>query len=93
MNSDLEPYTPPNGVTYPDARDWLRQELSAWPYVTGPMRVFLDALDWRARGVVILTFGERLRQDQVAYRLGISPRTVRDAITAVYVMIASKPPL
>jgi DNA-directed RNA polymerase specialized sigma24 family protein len=91
MRDDLAPYCQPNGVTYPDARDWLRQELSAWPYVTSQMRVFLDALDWRARGVVILTFGEQLRQDQVAYRLGLSIRTVASSITQVCILISSKP--
>lgn len=87
-----EPYKEPEDVGYCEARDWLRHELSSWPYVTETMRKFLDALYWRQRAAVTLHFGARLAWDQAAYRLGVSPRTLQADLAAVCQIIASLTP-
>ena len=76
VRDDLDLYEAPSPES-DEARDWLRQELVCWPYVTARMQRFLDALHWRQRGSVTLTFGQGLPQADAAYKLGVSERTVR----------------
>lgn len=90
MRRFLEPYKEPEDVGYCEARDWLRQELSSWPYVTERMRKFLDALYWRQRAAVTLHFGERLPWDQAGYRLGVSPVTLKRDLISVCEIIESR---
>lgn len=75
--ADLTPYTPPDPGDSSEARDWLKHELTAYPYVSEACREFLDGLHWRQRAAVIFAYGEKLTQDIAAYRLNISERTLR----------------
>jgi len=83
----LELYEPPV-PSADDGRDWLRHELIAWPYVTDTMRRFLDALYWRQRAAVVLTYGHGMTQADAAYKLGVSERTVRSDIAEVACLAA-----
>lgn len=82
MPDDLELYEEP-GPSDGDGRDWLRHQLAGWPYVPETLRRFLDALHWRHRAVVVLTFGEQMPQEMISCRLGVSPRTIQRDIADV----------
>ncbi len=85
-DDDAEEYEWPE-LQESEGRDWLRCELAGWPYVTDRLHRFLDALHWRKRAAVVLTFGEKQPQEIIAYRLGVTPRTVRRDLADVYVLI------
>jgi len=88
-HDELELYEEP-GLSEGDGRDWLRHQLAGWPYVPEALRRFLDALHWRHRAVVVLTFGEQMPQEQIAYRLGVTPRTVRRDLSDVCAIVEAK---
>lgn len=79
---DLDLYEAPE-LDCGDGRDWLRHQFVCWPYVTEDMRRFLDALHWRQRAAVTLTLGQGMTQADVAYKLGVSERTVRRDVSDV----------
>jgi DNA-directed RNA polymerase specialized sigma24 family protein len=48
---------------------------------------FEAALPWRLRAVVVLSFVDFLAQEEVGYRLCITPRTVYSDLQQVYVLV------
>ena len=78
--------TPPDALS--DARDWLKAQLGGGvPEYPDPLRLWLDALGWRCRAVVILLYADHMTQEQVGYRLGIARRTVQEDLYAVLVLV------
>jgi DNA-directed RNA polymerase specialized sigma24 family protein len=78
--------TPPDAPS--DARDWLKAQLSQGvPEFPDPLRIWLDALDWRCRVVVVLLYAEHMTQAQVAWLLGVSRYTILRDLQDVYVLI------
>jgi DNA-directed RNA polymerase specialized sigma24 family protein len=89
MSSETTPAylaTPPDAPS--DARDWLKAQLSRGvPEYPDPLRLWLDALGWRCRAVVILLYADHLTQEQVGYRLGIAPSTVYRDLQQVFILV------
>jgi len=67
-----------------DARDRLRIAMAAWPDVDPHTRAFLASVRWRVGRCVELVYGQRLTQQQAAWRLCISPTTVGRDLAEAY---------
>ena len=71
-----------------DARDWLKAQLKTGiPEYPSQLRLWLDALPWRLKAVVVLSFVDYLTQEQIGYRLCITPRTVYSDLQQVYILV------
>jgi DNA-directed RNA polymerase specialized sigma24 family protein len=89
MSSETTPAylaAPPDGPS--DARDWLKAQLSRGvPEYPDPLRVWLDALPWRLKAVVVLSFVDYMTQEEIGYRLCITSRTVYSDLQQVYILV------
>ena len=78
--------SPPDAPS--DARDWLKAQLSRGvPEYPDPLRVWLDALDWRCKAVVVLLYADHMTQEQVGYRLGITRQTVYTDLCRIWTLV------
>ena len=83
------PDTPQPDDALAEWRDWLREQMAAWPYVTAELHRFLDALHWRQRAAVCLILGERLTYDVVTVRLGVSASTLKRDLVDVCALLCA----
>ena len=78
--------TPPDGPS--DARDWLKAQLKEGiPEYPSQLRIWLDALPWRLKAVVVLSFVDYMTQEEIGYRLCVTPRTVYSDLQQVFVLV------
>jgi DNA-directed RNA polymerase specialized sigma24 family protein len=78
--------TPPDGPS--DARDWLKAQLSRGvERAPGSVQVFLEALHWRQRAVIVLLYAERMSQQRISWLLGVTPRTIQRDIADVFTLL------
>ncbi len=70
----------------------LRSMMAAYPCLDADTERVLAGMHWRARRAVVLMYGERLTQREVARRLGVSRATVsRDLCQAAESMMQMRP--
>lgn len=71
-----------------DARDWLKAQLSQGvERAPGSVQVFLEALHWRQRAVIVLLYAERMSQSRVSWLLGVTTRTIQRDIADVFTLL------
>ena len=68
----------------PEAKCQLHVAMRYWPDVDDSTARFLRSLHWRIRRAVIMTHGEECTQEQIAARLRVSVRTVREDLQRAY---------
>lgn len=70
----------------------LRAMMASYPRLDADTERVLAAMHWRARRAVVMMYGERLTQREVARRLGVSRATVsRDLCQAAESMMQMMP--
>lgn len=71
-------------LNVPESKCKLHVAMRYWPDVDEPTARFLRSLHWRIRRAVIMTHGEECTQEQIAARLRVSVRTVREDLQRAY---------
>lgn len=71
-------------LNVPESKCRLHVAMRNWPAVDDSTAQFLKQLHWRIRRAVIMTHGEECTQEQIAARLRVSVRTVREDLQRAY---------